>query len=91
MSHLGTMDENFEGEIDIVHHGIGILILRDAREDEEAELQIDGGGLIFVVLHHNGAVLKDSHEEIRGELRDVNDGSCSEVWNRLTSIEGITG
>jgi len=57
-----------------VHHGVGVLVLGNAGEDEETQLQISNARFVLIVLHHDGTVLKYGHQQIGGILRNVNDG-----------------
>lgn len=62
---MRPMEEYLERQIRIVHHRIGVLILRYAGQNDKAQLEIYGTRFILMVHHNNGAEIVVANNSVK--------------------------
>ena len=64
--HGRPVELHLEHEVGVVHDGGGVLVLRQAGEDDEAEGHVVMGHVRLGVLHGDGDVLEECDQQVNG-------------------------
>lgn len=74
-----------------MHESVRVLILCDACQDEETQLDVVDTGLCLCVLHHYRTVLEECDKQVRRLRHYINDWRNGKVWSGRGRVKRVAG